>query len=61
MNWLYVWLGILIFTVIAVTLVAIFVLVYSSILSREQYSTLREEATVLSDNADFQIMEPFEN
>ena len=49
---------ILIFTVIAVTLVAIFVLVYSSILGREQYSTLREEATVLSDNADFQIMEP---
>ena len=52
---------ILIFTVIAVTLVAIFVLVYSSILSREQYSTLREEATVLSDNADFQIMEPMRN
>lgn len=52
---------ILIFTVIAVTLMAIFVLVYSSILSREQYSTLREEATILSDNADFQIMEPFQN
>ena len=49
---------IVIFTVIAVTLVAIFVLVYSSVLNRELYSTLREEATVLSDNAGFQIMEP---
>lgn len=47
-----------IFTVIAVTLIAIFVLVYSSILNREMYSTLREETTVLSDNADYQIMEP---
>lgn len=52
---------IVIFTVIAVTLVAIFVLVYSSILNREMYSTLREEATVLSDNADYQIMEPIRN
>ena len=52
---------IVIFTVIAVTLVAIFVLVYSSILNRETYSTLREEATVLSDNADYQIMEPIRN
>ena len=52
---------IVIFTVIAVTLVAIFVLVYSSILNRETYSTLREEATVLSDNADYQIMESIKN
>ena len=52
---------IVIFTVIAVTLVAIFVLVYSSILNREMYSTLREEATVLSDNADYQIMEAIRN
>ncbi|MBR3107681.1 MAG: helix-turn-helix transcriptional regulator [Clostridia bacterium] len=49
---------IVIFTVIAVTLVAIFVLVYSSIVNREINSTLRGEATVLSDNADYQIMEP---
>ena len=52
---------IVIFTVIAVTLVAIFVLVYSSILNREAYSTLREEATVLSDNADYQILETIRN
>ena len=52
---------IVIFTVIAVTLVAIFVLVYSSILNREMYSTLREETTVLSDNADYQIMDPIRN
>ena len=49
---------IVIFTVIAVTLVAIFILVYSSILNRELYSTLREQAAVLSDNAAFQILEP---
>ena len=52
---------IVIFTVIAVTLVAIFVLVYSSILNREMYSTLREEVTVLSDNADYQILETIRN
>ena len=52
---------IMIFAVIAVTLVAMFVLVYSSILNRELYSTLREEATVLSDNADFLIMGPLQS
>ncbi len=36
-------------------------LVYSSILNRETYSTLREEATVLSDNADYQILETIRN
>ena len=45
-NLASVWI-IVIFTVIAVTLVAIFALVYSSILNRELYSTLRDEATVL--------------
>ena len=49
---------IVIFTVIAVTLLGIFVLVYSSILNREMNSTLREEASVLSDNADYQILDP---
>ena len=49
---------IVIFTVIAVTLVAIFMLVYSSVVSREMSSTLREEASILSDNADYQIMDP---
>ncbi len=49
---------VVIFTVIAVTLLGIFMLVYSSILNREAISTLREEASVLSDSADYQIMEP---
>ena len=49
---------IVIFTVIALTLLGIFALVYSSILNREMNSTLREEASVLSDNADYQILEP---
>ena len=57
MNLASIWI-IVIFTVIAVTLVGIFVLVYSSILNREMISGLREEASVLSDNADYQIMEP---
>ena len=52
---------IVIFTVIAITLAAILVLVYSSITNREMHSTLREEATVLSDNADYQIMEPIKS
>ena len=49
---------IVIFTVIAVTLLGIFILVYSSAQNREAYSTLREEASILSDNADYQIMTP---
>ena len=49
---------IVIFTVIAVTLVAIFAMVYSSVLNREKYAVLREEATQLADSADYQIMEP---
>ena len=49
---------IVIFTVIAVTLLGIFIMVYSSAQSREAYSTLREEASILSDNADYQIMTP---
>ena len=49
---------IVIFTVIAVTLLGIFIVVYSSAQSREAYSTLREEASILSDNADYQIMTP---
>ena len=56
-NLASVWI-VVIFTVIAVTLLGIFVLVYSSILNREMDSALRGEASVLSDNADYQIMEP---
>ena len=49
---------IVIFTVIAVMLFGIFMLVYSSIQNQEANSTLREEASILSDNADYQIMTP---
>ena len=49
---------IVIFTVIAVMLSGIFMLVYSSIQNQEANSTLREEASILSDNADYQIMTP---
>ena len=49
---------IVIFTVIAVMLFGIFMLVYSSIRNQEANSTLREEASILSDNADYQIMTP---
>lgn|GEM_PF-2509914 len=49
---------VVIFTVIAVTLVAILLLVYSSILNQELRYTLREQITVLADNADLQVMEP---
>ena len=49
---------VVIFTVIAVTLLGIFMLVYSSVLNREMDSTMREEVSVLSDNADYQILEP---
>ena len=49
---------VVIFTVIAVTLAAILQLVYSSILNQELRFTLREQITVLADNADLQVMEP---
>ena len=49
---------VVIFSVIAVTLAAILQLVYSSILNQELRFTLREQITVLADNADLQVMEP---
>ena len=49
---------VVIFSVIAVTLVAMLLLVYSSILNRELRYALREQITVLADNADLQVMEP---
>ena len=49
---------VVIFSVIAVTLAAILHLVYSSILNQELRFTLREQITVLADNADLQVMEP---
>ncbi len=59
-NLASVWI-VMIFTVIAVTLVAIFLLLYSSIQNRELRYTLREQITVLSDNANVQVMEPIRN
>lgn len=49
---------VVIFSVIAATLVAMLLLVYSSILNQELRYTLREQITVLADNADAQVMEP---
>ena len=57
MNLASIWI-IVIFSIIALTLAGIFALVYSSIQNREKAEILREEASVLSDNADYQIMEP---
>lgn len=57
MNLVSMWI-VVIFSVIAVTLAAILQLVYSSILNQELRFTLREQITVLADNADLQVMEP---
>lgn len=47
---------VVIFTVIAITLVAIFMLVYHSVLQKERYYTMRNQADVLADVADTQIV-----
>ena len=49
---------VVIFSVIAVTLVAMLLLVYGSIRNQELRYTLHEQITVLADNADAQVMEP---
>ena len=49
---------VVIFSIIAVTLVAMLLLVYGSIRNQELRYTLREQITVLADNADAQVMEP---
>ena len=49
---------VVIFSVIAATLVAMLLLVYGSIRDQELRYTLREQITVLADNADAQVMEP---
>ena len=59
-NLASVWI-IVIFSVIAVTLLGIFMLVYSSVMNQEINSALRDEASVLSDNADYQIMDSIRN
>ncbi len=52
---------IIIFTIIAVTLVSMFVMVYRSILQSEARSTLREQVEVLGDNADRQVVDVIQN
>ena len=49
---------VVIFSVIAVTLVAMLLLVYGSIRNQELRYMLHEQITVLADNADAQVMEP---
>jgi len=48
---------IVIFTMIACTLVALFMLVYHSILQEELHDTLRDQVAVLADHADVQIVD----
>ncbi len=60
MNVVSVWI-IVIFTVIAITLVSLFMLVYSFILRSEVQSTLREQVQVLRDNADTQVVDVVQN
>ncbi|MBE5771873.1 MAG: helix-turn-helix transcriptional regulator [Clostridiales bacterium] len=52
---------IVIFTMIAITLVALFMTVYSSILKEEMHYSLREQATVQADTADIRIVDAIEN
>ena len=56
-NLVSVWI-VIIFSVIAATLAAMLLIVYSSALNEELRYTLREQITVLADNADLQVMEP---
>ncbi len=60
MNVVSVWV-IVIFTVIAVTLVSMFLMVYSSIMLGEARSTLREQVKVLRDSADTQVVDVIQN
>jgi len=59
-NVVSVWI-VVVFTVIAITLVAMFMLVYHSIVQNEIRTALREQAIVLRDNADTQLIDVLEN
>lgn len=52
---------IVIFTIIAVTLISMFLMVYRSILQSEARSTLCEQAEMLRDNADRQVVDVIQN
>ncbi|MBR6569961.1 MAG: helix-turn-helix transcriptional regulator [Clostridia bacterium] len=60
MNVVSVWI-IVIFTIIAVTLITMFMLTYQSILKTEVRTALREQVEVLRDNADLQVVDVIEN
>ena len=55
-NVVSIWI-VIIFTIIAVTLVSMFLMVYRSILQSEAHSSLREQVEVLRDNAASQVMD----
>ena len=59
-NVVSVWITI-IFTLIAVTLVSLFLLVYHSIIQTEVRTAMREQVTVLRDNADTQVVDVIQN
>ena len=59
-NVVSIWI-IVIFTIIAVTLVSMFLMVYRSILQSEARSTLREQVEILRDNADRQVVDVIQN
>ena len=60
MNVVSVWV-IVIFTVVAATLVLMLNLLYGYFSREELRHTLREQATVLADNADAQLVDAIEN
>ena len=60
MNVVSVWV-IVIFTVVAATLVLMLNLLYGYFSREELRHTLREQVTVLADNADAQLMDAIEN
>ena len=59
-NVVSIWI-IIIFTIIAITLVSMFLMVYRSILQSEARSTLREQVEILRDNADRQVVDVYQN
>lgn len=52
---------IVIFTVIAITVAALFVLVYHSVLQKELHTTLRDQADMLADSADAKLVDAMQN
>lgn len=55
MNVVSVWITV-IFSVIAITLVALFIMIYSALLQDELQYSLRDQTAILADNADTQLV-----